>query len=785
MVAHQHTDDQHSQQSAPQIMGEGIFRQLVEQSADAMVIIDIAGQIVLVNPRAESLFGYPREEMIGQPIELLMPERFHELHHSHRDRYTGHPIARAMGQGLDLWAQRRDGSEFPVAISLSPLDTDEGLMVLATVSDITESKQAEQSLRKSEQRFRQLVMQSADAIVMVTEQGQIVLANPSSAALFGYSQDELLSQPIEMLIPERFRTTHVAHRNHYAQYPGARSMGLGLDLRGRRRDASEFPVAISLSPIETDEGLMVLATISDITESRRAERALIEAEQRYREIVETAQEGIWIIDGEDTTTFVNSKLTEILGYSAEELLGKPSVFFLDDEAVALMQVYIERHKAGIKEQYDFRFRRKDGGIVWTLISSNPLFDEARTYAGVLRMVADITERKNAEGEVRRLNAELEHLVDERTDQLRESEEKFAKAFQVSPAAISIAILPEGRWIDVNEALIRMTGYSREELIGHTSAELGMVDLAARANIVEAIQTKGSVRDVEIQLHRKSGDIVDVLLSVENIELDGQRCELSIQYDITELKCAEREVRRLNADLEQRQVALQAANRELEAFSYSISHDLRAPLRAIDGFSRILIKDFQAELAPAAVRYLQLVRDSTQQMGQLVDDLLEFSRLSRQQPKKQSVDMEGLVRTTMMDLLLEYTERQVQVNIGTLPVCQADPILLKQVIVNLCSNALKFTAMHEVAQITVDSQQTSEGCVYSIADNGVGFDMRYVDKLFGVFQRLHRAEDFEGTGVGLAIVHRIIHRHGGRIWVESEVDKGTTFYFTLGEDVADD
>jgi PAS domain S-box-containing protein len=631
-----------------------------------------------------------------------------------------------------------------------------------------------------ERIFRQLVEQSADAMVIIDTDGQIVLVNPRAVALFGYTRQEMLGERVELLIPERFREPHLSHRDFYTRHPGARPMGQGLDLWARRRDGREFPVAISLSPLETETGLMVLATITDITDRQKAERALIEAEQRYRQIVETAQEGIWIVDAEHTTTFVNSRLTDMLGYTAEEMLGKPSTQFLDEHAVEQSRINSERRRAGQAERYDFQFRRKDGSIMWALVSANPLFNADGQYEGTLGMLADITERKQAEEEVIRLNAELETLVAERTEQLRQSEEKFAKAFEVSPAAISIATQPDGIWIDVNEAHVQMTGYSRDELIGHNAAELGLVTVGARARIVDALLTHGTVRDVEIQMRRRTGELVDVLLSVESIELNGQMCSLSIQYDITELKRAEREVRRLNADLEQRQVALEAANRELEAFSYSISHDLRAPLRAIDGFSRILVKDFKDTLPPQAARYLQLVRDSTVQMGQLVDDLLEFSRLSRQQPQKQAVNIEALVRATMMDLLLNYSDRDIQVSIGALPACEADPVLLKQVLVNLCSNALKFTATREKTQIAIDSQQTDEGCVYSVADNGVGFDMRYADKLFGVFQRLHRAEDFEGTGVGLAIVQRILHRHGGRIWVESAVDTGTTFYFTLGE-----
>jgi len=254
-----------------------------------------------------------------------------------------------------------------------------------------------------------------------------------------------------------------------------------------------------------------------------------------------------------------------------------------------------------------------------------------------------------------------------------------------------------------------------------------------------------------------------------------------------------------AQLRQRAEQLEAANKELEAFSYSVSHDLRAPLRAMDGFSRILVQEYGSQLVPEAKRYLQIVRDNTKQMGCLVDDLLTFSRLGRQALKLQPVVPAELVRRVLEDLHGEQAGRRMEITVGDLPTCQADPALLKQVIVNLLSNALKFTRKRDPAVIEIGSTNIADcrlpisdllgespqsaianhkSAIYYVRDNGVGFDMQYAHKLFGVFQRLHRAAEYEGTGVGLAIVQRIVHRHGGRVWAEAEVDKGATFYFRL-------
>lgn len=245
--------------------------------------------------------------------------------------------------------------------------------------------------------------------------------------------------------------------------------------------------------------------------------------------------------------------------------------------------------------------------------------------------------------------------------------------------------------------------------------------------------------------------------------------------------AEESLRLLNAELEQRGAELEAANKELEAFSYSVSHDLRAPLRAIDGFSRILLKEYAAAMVPEARDYLQDIRANTQQMGHLVDDLLAFSRLSRQSLKRERVSPAKLVRQCLEELGREHEGWQVEVRTGELPDCTADPALLKQVWMNLLANAVKYSSRRARATIEVGSlpDAGSGEQTYFVKDNGVGFDMRYAHKLFGVFQRLHRAEDYEGTGVGLAIVQRIVHRHGGRVWADAQPDRGATFFFTLG------
>lgn len=299
----------------------------------------------------------------------------------------------------------------------------------------------------------------------------------------------------------------------------------------------------------------------------------------------------------------------------------------------------------------------------------------------------------------------------------------------------------------------------------------------------------------ILLYRRSAVAREMRKTEESLRVAKQTLEINVAERTTELaqsnqqlhrelgerKRVEEEIRALNSELDQRvrdrSAQLEMSNKELEAFAYTVSHDLRAPLRAIDGFSKILIDEYAPQLSEEPRRYLGIVRQNTKQMGDLIDGLLSFSRLHRQALSKETIAPADLVRQAWENLAVERGGRQIELTIADLPRCQADPLLLKQVFVNFLSNALKYSRTRKIAKIEVGCTDAE---VYYIRDNGVGFDMRYCDKLFSVFQRLHTAAEYEGTGVGLAIVQRIIGRHGGRVWADAVLNKGATFYFTLGK-----
>ena len=347
---------------------------------------------------------------------------------------------------------------------------------------------------------------------------------------------------------------------------------------------------------------------------------------------------------------------------------------------------------------------------------------------------------------------------------------------------------EGHIVTWNKGAELLTRYAPSEIIGrHFSIFYSPKDLAAGkpARELQTAEENGRYEDEGWRV-RKDGSRfwANVIFTALRDDMGQLRGFGKVARDFTKRQRAEEQIRSLNEDLEQRVLCrtaeLEVAAKELEAFSYSVSHDLRAPLRAIDGFSRILLKEHAGALPPEAREYLQDVRANTQRMGHLVDGLLAFSRLGRQPVNKQHVSPAGLVRQCLEDLHDQQAGRRVEILVGELADCWGDVALLKQVWMNLLSNALKYTARREVAVIEIGSHpgHSPGEQSYFVKDNGVGFDMRYAGKLFGVFQRLHRAEEYEGTGVGLAIVQRIIHRHGGRVWAEAQLDKGATFHFTL-------
>ena len=371
--------------------------------------------------------------------------------------------------------------------------------------------------------------------------------------------------------------------------------------------------------------------------------------------------------------------------------------------------------------------------------------------------------------------------------LRKSEERYRDIFERAVEGF-FQSTPNGRFLSVNPSFARILGYDSPEEVVSTIVNIPeqmYIDASERDFFKRTMEESGSVvKGFEHNLRRKDGTGIWVSTNARAVSApDG-----TILYyegtseDVTSRKLAEQEIRRLNEDLEarvrERTAQLEAANRELEAFSYSVSHDLRAPLRAIDGYTRILAEDYAPLLDAEGLRVCAVVQDNARRMGHLIDDLLTFSRLSRSEMQSSPIDMEVLVNSVFHELTTPEERERIDFSVGPLPKARGDAGLIRQIWTNLIANALKFSSKQDRAKIEIASEAGDGERVYRIRDNGAGFDMRYVQKLFGVFQRLHSEREFEGTGVGLAIVQRVIHRHGGRVWAEGEIEKGATFFFAL-------
>ena len=344
----------------------------------------------------------------------------------------------------------------------------------------------------------------------------------------------------------------------------------------------------------------------------------------------------------------------------------------------------------------------------------------------------------------------------------------------------LSFADDGTIVLANAALLRLLGYTTGEIEGQP-VELLLPPggrIFYRSYFAPRLKLDGGLDEIYMVLCAKNGAETPVLVSAARHERAGVMMSDCVLVPIRQRSQFESELLEARRQAESATRAQVQANRELEAFAYSVSHDLRAPLRAIDGFTRILQEDYVAALPEDAQQLFEQVRSNAQQMACLIDDLLSFARLSRQPLAKQMVDHSALVQQCLNDLQAEQAGRRIEWQIGALPDSMADPALLRQVWLNLLGNALKYSRKRDPARIEVHGRSEGAATHYWVKDNGVGFDMRYSDKLFGVFQRMHRAEDYEGTGVGLAIVQRIVYRHGGRTWAEAAVDRGATFFFTL-------
>lgn len=502
---------------------------------------------------------------------------------------------------------------------------------------------------------------------------------------------------------------------------------------------------------------------SEARKAARTEQALRASELSYRRLFEAAKDGILILEvNTGRITDVNPFLTKLLGFSHEEMMGKTVGELSPFKDIEENQIMLERlQRDGYVRYDDLPLETRDGRHVDVEFVSNVY--QAGDRNVIQCNIRDITERKQGELASIRLAALVEYSDD--------------------------AIVGKGldsiisSW---NRGAEKLFGYSASEMVGASIVRLIPADRRDEENQILAKLKRGeSVEHFETLRQTKDGRLINVSVTASPIK-DGNGKVIGVSKvarDITDRKQAEENIRRLNVELEQRvterTAQLQASNRELEAFSYSVSHDLRAPLRHVLGFVELLQKDVGPSLSEKNQHHLTTIAEAAKRMGDLIDDLLAFSRVGRSEMQKAEINLDELVRETVASFKDETQGRTIVWNLQPLPTVRADRPLLRLVLTNLIANAVKFTGQRPTATIEINCAPTDDPeTVIFIRDNGAGFDPKYASKLFGVFQRLHSNDEFEGTGIGLANVQRIIQRHGGRVWAEGEVDRGATFYFSL-------
>jgi PAS domain S-box-containing protein len=777
---------------------------ILDNAPVAFSMRGVDNRYILTNRRWEEYMGVSSADALGKkPQELFAPD-----------------VANALTEALARIWNNKEGILEEVAMNLRGRDYvfmrasfplfDEGKPYagIGLITDISESKAVEEQLRQAEERFRAVFQTVGVGINLVAPDGRYVATNPAFQKMLGYSEQELLGKHFKEISYSPDLLEDGILEGQIEQQPGAMAE---LEKRYVRADGSLVWARVLVSTIRNSDGTPALrvTVVEEITARKEveAQRRRVQAElerlvaertvelrainARLSAILQASPLGIVVLDGQGVVQLWNPAAERIYGYSAAELLGQPMPHLqaANDDAE-----YLEiRQRTWAGEGFsglEAKRHRRDGALIDVSISTAPLLDADGALTGLVALVSDITERK-------RIN-----------EALRASEERFARIFYSSPYPTAYGGIMDGVLQDVNDRFAEFFGVSREAMIGHSIVEFGeWLKREDRFVVFSALTKHGKLLDYELALRRGDGKMRDVLMSFYRLDFGGQEVTIGMFTDITERKQAEAEVRRLNHELEARVVertvhleqeiaervraeaavhALNATlaeqaqhlvkvNKELETFTYSVSHDLKAPLRGIDGYSRLLLEDYADRLDGEGQYFLNTIRGATAQMAQLIDDLLSYSRLERRSLASSQIDISKLVEDVLSQMQPNHVYPDTLIEVKVEPtLLNADADALSLVLRNLIDNALKFSAKSSPPKVEIGGESSAQSYQLFVRDNGVGFDMQYEERIFDIFQRLHRPEDYPGTGIGLAMVRKALQRMQGRVWAESQPGQGATF-----------
>ena len=748
---------------------ESRYRGLLEAAPDSMVLVNENGQIVLLNHQAEKQFGYCRDELLGQQVKVIIPVGFAERLIADGTRSAAEALAQQIGTGIELSARRRNGSEFPIEIMLSPLQSGEGMLVAAAIRDTSVRKDAEAHLAQMEARYRGLLEAAPDAMVVVNQGGQIVLLNVQAEKQFGYRRDELLGQPVTNIIPVGFAERLIADGTRTAADALAQQIGTGIELSGRRKDATEFPIEIMLSPLQSDDGMLVTAAIRNISVRRAAEKHLAQMEARYRGLLEAAPDAMVVVNQGGEIVLLNVQAEKQFGYRRDELLGQqvrtiiPEGFaerLIADGTRTAAEALAQQIGTGI----ELIGRRKDATGFPIEIMLSPL--QSADSILVTAAIRDITERKEAE----------KHLA--------QMESRYRGLLEAAPDAM-VLMNTDGVIVLLNLQAEKQFGYHRDELAGRPLRtiipEVWTIIADVKQRIAGALRSAGNSKAQEIGAGiefsgRRKDDSdfpIEVTLSILQ-SAEGVLVTVAIR-DITTRKKAD-------AQLLQTMQELNRSNEELGQFAYIASHDLQEPLRMVASYTQLLSKRYKGKLDSDADEFIAFAVDGANRMQLLIQDLLAYSRIGTKGTDRLSTSSENALERAILNLGGAIEDSGALVTHDPLPSVLADERQLVQLFQNLVGNAIKYQGTG-VPRIHVSCDRSAESrWLFSVRDNGLGIDPKYFERIFGMFQRLHKREEFAGTGIGLAICKKIVERHGGEIGVESQLGLGSTFRFSLPESI---
>ena len=828
----------------------GQLRTVTASMREGVIAYDMRLQLSFVNPAFERLTGYPEEDIRDQEfLQYVHPD----------DRPALAAEWERLAQGGSLRDQEyrvlaRGGQVRWSSSSWEPLRDESGRQVgyLGTEFDITERKLAEDAMRLDAELFQALIevqqavaaagLDSQTVMRVIADRG-LRLTGATGAVIESIEGEELVPQvhigtdaprlPLaDSLSGLCVRTgelqrsddllsdSRVGHDLYRAL--GVRSL-LAVPLTDEQRTLGVLKMVSTRPGAFSDRDAKALRLLGGLMgaalghaaayESRQARledrtRALQESEQRFKQLVDVAQEGIWLSDERGLITYVNQRMAELLGYQNGAMLGRRVYDFIDAGSRTSAQRALSRPSDTGGESRDLRFLRRDGGEFWGLVSATPIVGRDG-LVGTVGMVTDITERKRAEERLRRSAERLATLHDMGQAVLaarspveigRVALGRIRRLVPCQRCSIDLFDFARGRVLPVagfagTQPLptdpIPLDTFSPGEVLRRGTVRYveDIATMEAAPPIFRRLCEDGLRSVLSVPLLVDGEAIGEVNLAAEQPgAFDSEHRDIALEIAapiaiaIQHARLREdlaQKTTELERRMAERGAALRAATAELETFLYSISHDLRTPVRHIEGFAELLLQDGGPGLDPGARHYAGRVAEGASRLGSMLDDLVQLSRLGRQDMLRRPVDFNLLVDDVVGVLQAEAGDRVIDWVVEPLPVLECDPTLARTAVLNLLENAVKFTRTRARASIRVRPVQVEGQAGIAVQDNGVGFKMPYAGKLFGLFQRLHRSDEFEGEGAGLAFVQRIAQRHGGRVWAESEVDEGATFHITFG------